>query len=126
MALAKMDFHSNSLSRIVCFNILLPDGLSNEQKSRMKTLYLLHGYCGNHNDWLVYSRISELSTKYNLAVVMPSGENSFYVDGIGEGRYFGQYIGKELVEYTRMVFGLSMKQKDTFIGGLSMGGFGAL
>lgn len=121
MALAKVDFFSDALQRVVNFNILLPDDLTT-----CKTLYLLHGYCGNNMDWLMNSRISELSSKYNLAVIMPSGENSFYLDTKGTGKAFSQYIGNELVEYTRKVFGLSSLREDTFIGGLSMGGFGAL
>ena len=36
------------------------------------------------------------------------------------------FIGEELVEITRKMFPLSRKREDTFIGGLSMGGFGAL
>jgi putative tributyrin esterase len=65
----------------------------------------------------------------NLAVVMPSAENSFYVD-IPSGKSpfgdFGAYVGQELVEITRKMFRLSPKRDDTFIAGLSMGGFGAL
>ncbi|SDN28614.1 S-formylglutathione hydrolase FrmB [Acetanaerobacterium elongatum] len=121
MALAKVDFFSNSLQRTVNFNILLPDDLTT-----CKALYLLHGYCGSNMDWLINSPVSELSSKYNLAVILPSGENSFYLDAKGTGKAFSQYIGVELVDYTRNVFGLSSSRDDTFIGGLSMGGFGAL
>lgn len=62
----------------------------------------------------------------NLAVVMPAGENAFYVDQPSIGAMHGQFIGEELVEITRKMFPLSRKREDTFIGGLSMGGFGAL
>ena len=43
-----------------------------------------------------------------------------------EGAYFGEYIGRELVEMTRKMFPLSEKREDTFIAGLSMGGYGAI
>jgi putative tributyrin esterase len=36
------------------------------------------------------------------------------------------YYGQELVETTRNMFRLSPEREDTFIAGLSMGGFGAL
>ena len=39
---------------------------------------------------------------------------------------FGTFIGDELVEMTRRLFPLSRERKDTWIGGLSMGGYGAL
>lgn len=63
-----------------------------------------------------------------LAVIMPSGENSFYLDIPVKGGClgdFGAYIGEELVEATRELFPLSLKREDTFIAGLSMGGYGA-
>ena len=61
-----------------------------------------------------------------MAVIMPAGENSFYVDGPSPGRDYGEFIGRELVELTRSIFPLSDKREDTFIGGLSMGGYGAM
>ena len=57
---------------------------------------------------------------------MPSGENSFYLDQKGTGRAYGTLVGKELIGYLRKTFGIAMSAADTFIGGLSMGGFGAL
>lgn len=133
MAVMKVSFNSQMLSRGVEFNLILPNDsievmiAGNENYNReMKTLYLLHGFGGNCNDWLYGSLVQELAGKYNLAIVMPSGENSFYLDGKGVGRAYGQFIGRELVDYTRKTFGLSNKKEDTFIAGLSMGGFGAI
>lgn len=63
-----------------------------------------------------------------LAVVMPSGDNSFYMDILvkdGALGDYGEYVGNELVNVTREMFPLSDKREATFIGGLSMGGFGA-
>lgn len=133
MAIMKINFSSKMLMRMVEFNLILPNDLpewmtvGNKYYDReIKTLYLLHGFGGNCNDWLYGSLVQELSIKYNLAIVMPSGENSFYLDGKGTGKLYGEFIGKELVEYIRRVFRLSDKRENTFIGGLSMGGFGAI
>lgn len=133
MALIQADFYSLALSKITNFNILLPNDVlpemieGNENYHReMKTLYLLHGYSGNSKDWLLGSSIQELAIKYNLAVVMPSGDNSFYLDAKGTGRAYCQYVGKELIEYTRKTFGLANRKENTYIGGISMGGFGAI
>ena len=68
----------------------------------------------------------DLARQYRMAVVMPSGENSFYCDSALTGNYYGTFIGRELVEFTRNSFPLSDRREDTFIGGLSMGGFGAI
>lgn len=133
MALIQTDYYSMALSKISNFNIILPNDLfpemivGNEHYNReTKSLYLLHGYSGTSKDWLLGTSIQELAVKYNLAVVMPSGDNSFYLDAKGTGRAYCQYIGKELIEYTRKTFGLSDKRENTYIGGLSMGGFGAI
>ena len=91
-----------------------------------KTLILLHGYSGNCQDWLCNSPAAQLSFQYNLAVVMPSGGLNFYLDLPATGQKYQTFIGVDLINYLRDTFGLAMTPEDTFIGGLSMGGFGAM
>jgi len=133
MAFLETSFFSQSLSRITTFNIVLPNDVpeimtaNNEHyKRNTKTLYLLHGFSGSRMDWMLGALVQDLAIKYNLAIVTPSGENSFYLDQKGTGRAFGKYVGEELVAYVRKTFGLSDLMEDTFIGGLSMGGYGAI
>lgn len=137
MALVKVDFLSTSLMRTVTINAVVPadwasiDSLGyarsvpRDQQRPFKTLYLLHGVYGNYTDWVTRTRIQSLAEARNLAVIMPSGENGFYNDR-ADGARFGEFIGHELVEFTRKLFRLSCERKDTFIGGLSMGGYGAI
>ncbi|NLX70585.1 MAG: acetylesterase [Clostridiales bacterium] len=132
MAIVDVNYFSNALMRQVTYKAIIPTdsestkGLRSSEIKPFKTLYLLHGIMGDYTDWLVRTRISELAQKHNVAVVMPSGENSFYVDQAAGHNYFGEFIGRELVEESRKLFPLSTERKDTFIGGLSMGGYGAL
>ncbi len=133
MALSQVNFFSNSLQRIVTFHIYLPNDVQAEFKKQnpcyereTKTIYLLHGFSGNTTDWITGSNTMELSRKYNLAIVMPSGENSFYLNRKGTGNLYETYIAKELPEYIFKTYHLSNKPEDMIIGGLSMGGFGAL
>lgn len=133
MAIMRISFMSEALYRSVDMNVIIPlealeiPGEAKPRKpSVFKTLYLLNGYSGNQGDWLMYSNICKLADQYNLAVVMPAGENSFYVDGTARGTHWGRFAGEEVVEFTRKMFPLSPKREDTFIGGLSMGGFGAV
>ena len=131
MALIQMNYVSAALQRSVPVQVVLPvdkfdsDGKLPEKKT-FKTLYLLHGYLGNYTDWVTGTRIQRWAEEHDLCVVMPSGDNAFYVDRPATGNCYGQFIGKELVEVTRRMFPLSHKREDTFIGGLSMGGFGAM
>ena len=45
-----------------------------------KAMVLLHGYTGDATDWLYNSAAADLSMRYNLAIVMPNGGISFYLD----------------------------------------------
>ncbi|WP_296877269.1 alpha/beta hydrolase-fold protein [Thomasclavelia sp.] len=131
MALVKVDFFSQSLMRNVSFQAILPvdkivKGKKQNEQKKYKTLYLLHGIFGNDLDWVNGTRILRWAQDQDLAVIMPSGENKFYVDNENSHEYFSRFIGEELVEITRQMFPLSNQKEDTFIAGLSMGGYGAL
>ena len=124
MGIATVEFRCDSLNRTTEFRAYIPDDLAPGQK--LKTLYLLHGANGCNSDWLNYTRIALWARQRNLAVIMPNGENSFYVDE-KEGRsFYSRYICEDLLNYTRNLFPLSDKREDTFICGLSMGGYGAV
>lgn len=131
MAIIQVNYMSQALWRTVPVQVILPvdkfgpDGKKLENR-KFRTLYLLHGLLGNYTDWLSGTRIQRLAEERNLAVVMPSGDNSFYVDHPESNNRYGEFVGKELVEITRRMFPLSDRREDTFIGGLSMGGFGAM
>lgn len=116
-------FFSDKLSRKVSYSAIIPEK-SRKEKS-LRTLYLLHGYSGDRKDWFYAGNIEQLAEEYIIAVIIPSGENSYYVDH-PSGAEYGKFIGEELVEETRSLFPLSTDQKDTWIAGLSMGGYGAL
>jgi len=133
MAVMNIQFYSTSMKREVSLQAILPidrfsgsSEINLNQDLPLKSLYLLHGFYGSSNDWLYNSQIRELAAAHNLAVFMPSGENHFYVDDVEKNELHGQYIGEELVAFTRAMFPLSTKREDTIIAGLSMGGYGAL
>lgn len=132
MALVQVNFMSQSLMRTVPVNVILPldkpvlPGMKAPEFKPFKTLYLLHGVLGSYIDWVSGSCIQRWAEERDLAVVMPSGDNMFYVDQPAGNNYYGEYVGKELVEFTRKMFPLSCRREDTFIAGLSMGGYGAL
>ena len=129
MAIATVNFFSRCLMRQVTINAVIPAGsfhMPEGEKKPFKTMYLLHGIFGNYTDWITGTRIAPQAEQHNLAVIMPSGDNSFYTDHIKSSAMYGEYFGRELVEVTRELFNLSKKREDTFIAGLSMGGYGAL
>lgn len=132
MALLQVNLFSKTLMRQVPVNVILPvdkmlaPGAPAREEKPYKTLYLLHGIFGNYMDWSVGTRIQRYAEENDLVVVMPSGDNAFYLDQPKSNNYYGEFIGRELVELTRKMFPLSRKREDTFIAGLSMGGYGAV
>lgn len=133
MANVQIDFFSPAICRISSVQLVLPNDANEDMVKNnphyqrpVKTLFLLHGYSGACRDWLNASLVTELALKYNLAVVMPSADNSFYVNGKASGYQYEDFIVKDLRSYLQKTFSLAMNAEDTFIGGLSMGGFGAL
>lgn len=125
-------FFSTSLARPVHYTAVLcndnqwgKEGNPHYERET-KNVYLLHGYSGADTDWFTNVPLGDLANRFNVNFFMPAGENSFYLDRPETGAKFCQYAGEEFINYTRMTFGLSDKREDTLIGGLSMGGFGAL
>ena len=132
MAFIQVNLLSRCLMRTVPVNVILPvdkltfPGQPEREEKPFKTLYLLHGIFGSYIDWVNGTRIERFANEHDLAVVMPSGDNAFYVDQADTNNFYGAFVGQELVELTRRLFPLSRKREDTFIGGLSMGGYGAM
>lgn len=128
MANISINFYSKSLIRPVDIKLYLPNDPrpevpENEYSKRpMKTLFILHGYTGDAGNWVP----EFMAQKYNFAIVMISGENSFYLDGLSTGHKYETFLAEEVVTYVRKTFNLAQKPEDTFIMGFSMGGFGAL
>lgn len=129
-------FYSIHMGREVDVQIILP---TQEKKSafrkeefelfysreKCKVLYLLHGGFGNSSDWVTMSPIAYLVRKKHMMVVMPSGENSYYQD-LPYGPAYFQFVADELPMMIQKMFPVvSDRREDTYVAGLSMGGYGA-
>lgn len=123
MANLIIEHFSECLCRPTSFKMVIPtDRPDPEPGKPMKTVFLLHGYSGKGDNWIP----DELIEKYHFAVVCPTGENGFWLNGLSTGHAFQSYLGEELVSFVRRTFGLATKREDTYLCGLSMGGFGSL
>ena len=132
MALVEMTIASQVLEREVDFFAVLPEntqgmiGMEGKGQSCCPTLYLLHGMSDDHSIWLRRTNIERYAAEKGLAVVMPCADLSFYTDMYMGDRYW-TFITKELPGLCRAMFPqLSPRREDTFVAGLSMGGYGAL
>ncbi len=133
MALIELKFFSQMLGMQTEAYIVVPQKSTNgeigiEGKSENKAykcLYLLHGLSDDHSIWLRRTSIERYAADYGVCVVMPCGAKSFYTDMKYGMKYFS-YITEELPRVIGEFLKVSNKREDTYIAGLSMGGYGAL
>ncbi len=128
MILSQFNFFSQALDVRTTVNVILPQRSRPERLqakgSKFRTLYLLHGYSDDHTAWQRWTSIERYVEGKDLAVVMPAVNNSFYTDMVHGQKYF-TYLAQELPVLLREILPLSAKRQDTFVAGLSMGGYGA-
>jgi len=121
MALLHCNFFSDTLGLSCSMNVLLPQKTTREA---LPVLYLLHGRSDDYTGWLRRTSIERYVDGLDLAVVMPDVHRSYYTDMAHGGRYW-TFIAEELPAICRGFFPLSAEREDTFVAGLSMGGYGA-
>lgn len=107
-------------------NVVLPyDRPAENQQSPCKTLYLLHGLGENAAAWLRYTKVESYAREHGVALVMPEVQRGFYCDMQYGLKYFS-YIAEELPELCAKLFRIGTGRENSYIAGLSMGGYGAL
>ena len=127
MAHMKLEYKSAALTRGVFLEIFLPtDGWGAEVPFPYRTLYFLPGYSGDSAEIYTYLSMRRQSDLKGVAVVIVNGDNSFYVDHPQRNMNYSTFVGKEVVEMTRKLLPLSHKREDTYLAGVSMGGYGTL
>jgi putative tributyrin esterase len=146
-------FDSQALGVTKSVVVYLPPSYG-ETTFRYPVFYYLHGLGGNETNWTEKGNLVDAATALQLGaiVVMPDGDNAFYVDSEmpfdydacianGTGLVFPQqsrretcvkqlryetYITKDLIEWVDRTYRTIPTREGRGIAGLSMGGFGAL
>jgi len=131
MAHLRCDFFSEALSLSTSMTVLLPQrttgqiGMTGQlAEGPPPVLYLLHGLSDDDTTWSRRTSIERYVAPLGLAVVMPQVHRSFYTDETYGGRYW-TFVSEELPELVSSFFQVSERREDTFVAGLSMGGYGA-
>jgi len=132
VAVATINCFSDVLEVGVTFTVVLPQvtqaqvGVESvERVGDPPVLYLLHGLSDDHSAWTRYTSVERYADARGLAVVMPAVSRSFYADEAGGHRYW-TFVSEELPQLVRTFFRVSTDPAQTFVAGLSMGGYGAL
>jgi len=121
-----ISFYSNALQKNTKAVVITPASYNAQQK--YPVLYLLHGYTGNYSNWIVkVPLVKKYASDYNMIVVCPDGENSWYVNQPGSTKnQYENFISKELVEFIDKKYSTFANSSKRAITGLSMGGHGSL
>ena len=132
MAHLRVDFYSDALRLSTSMTVILPQATSNQigmtgatRDGDPPVLWLLHGLSDDDTIWLRRTSIERYVAALGMAVVMPQVHRSFYADQVAGGRYW-TFLSEELPELVSTFFNVSTRRDDTFVAGLSMGGYGAL
>lgn len=132
MALLRCDFVSEVLKMDTSMTVILPQDLTtpfSPEPAPIRTappvLYLLHGLGDDATAWSRQTAIERYVAPLGIAVVMPQVGRSFYADQV-HGQPYWSFLSEELPMLVDSMFHVSTRREDTFVAGLSMGGFGAM
>lgn len=124
--------HSPILNRDEPYRIYLPPGYFANPQQRYPVLYMLHGYSGSRLEWFNYGLFTEADQLITqgqiqpMIIVLPTGDQEYWVDHDKGGLQWGTYVAQDVVNYIDQNFRTKADPQDRAIGGLSMGGYGAL
>src|SRR5579864_202998 len=123
MAFATLNYHSRSLQKASSFNIVFPDDPSIPHP--WSVFYLLHGFSDDHTIWMRRTSIERYVAELPLVVVMPDGGRGWYTNAV-EGYAYEDDLIKDIVGLIDRTFPVKAERAGRAIGGLSMGGYGAV
>jgi S-formylglutathione hydrolase FrmB len=126
-------FFSQALGRTMPYGIYLPPTYDSDPNRHYPVVYMLHGAGGHYSEWVAYG-LPEMAEDLiwdgqiqPLIIVMPQGDHSYFVNHVGtDGERWGDYIAFDLIAHIDTTYRTIPQPSSRAIGGLSMGGFGAL
>jgi putative tributyrin esterase len=121
-----VQFKSELIGKVLPYDTLLPPDYFKSNK-RYPVLYLLHGLFGHHDDWITRTNLAEYAGMYDLIIVTPEGNDSWYIDSatVASDKY-ESYILRELIPDVDARYRTIKDRRARGVAGLSMGGYGAL
>ena len=114
------------------YRVYLPPDYLTSPNRRYPALYLLHGAGGNYTEWsdsFLPEQIDRMIVADEIKpmiVVMPDDGESTYYANWDNGPRWGDYVTEDVVNTIDQRYRTLTRASDRAIGGLSMGGLGAL
>jgi putative tributyrin esterase len=121
MAFAELHYNSYHLGQLQEAWAILPD-----IPGPWPVLYLLHGRSDDHTCWCRRTSIERYAERWpSLLIVMPDSGRSFSCDAVQGPAYQTAFV-RDLVPFIDRTFPTRAERAGRCIGGLSMGGYGAI
>jgi len=123
---------SASLGKEMSYAVYLPPGYDSAETARYPVLYMLHGLGGNYLTWKedgLFDAATSLIQSGGIGpmiIVTPEGERGYWIDQAGSGPRFGSYVSRDLISTIDHEYRTLPNRLMRAIGGMSMGGHGAL
>jgi enterochelin esterase-like enzyme len=124
-------FYSAALDRDMPYYLYLPPGYGSATR-RYPVLYMLHGGSQDRDEWPAYGLVDAVDRLIAereirpLILVLPQGDYSYWLNHIDRGPRWGDYTAQDLVRHIDTTYRTLPDAEHRAIGGLSMGGHGAL
>lgn len=129
------EFQSTAIGTSARFSVFLPPDYGKSPQQRFPVVYFLHGLWNDHTSWVVerygglpaeLEKLMLEGTIPQVLVVFPDGGNSFYTDFLNGAKAYERLIVNEIPSEIENRFRVIPGRQGRALGGVSMGGFGAL
>ncbi len=117
-----VNYFSEALQKQAAMFLVLPDKVDG---GPWPVVYLLHGLSDDYTIWQRRTSVERYAKRYGMIVAMPDGARGYYTDAKNGFGNYERHI-TETVAYCDHTFRTIAAPRARGIGGLSMGGFGAL
>ena len=102
-----------------------------QEQPRYPVLYLLHGLGATNRQWSRLGVFDEVERQIAagaapVIVVLPTGNTGYWVNQAGGGARYGDYVAQDLVAQIDATYRTVARPEARALGGISMGGNGAL
>ena len=119
MSLIDTRYFSPPLEKMSSLIAIVPD----QGDGPFPTVYQLHGLSDDHTAWQRRTRVEALAERHRVMVVLLDGARSFYINSL-LGRYEDHVI--DAIRVAERLLPAARDARLRGIGGLSMGGYGAM
>lgn len=122
-----LNIYSPSMNKAIKTVVIIPDSYF-EKTENYNTIYLLHGYGGDHLSYI--DNIPELEAyadELDFIIICPDGGNNWYFDSpVNKEIRYETFVSVELVSFIDSSYMSKAGRKSRAVTGMSMGGHGAL